>query len=253
MNLRAACFFLLLLGSFSRALGQGPISGFMPRPRQLDVAYTYSQEKYDQFFNADGDLLDRRLSARSSNLFLEYGADAKTALVATASYLDHDQLNKGWQDASLWLKYRNERTEHPLGFHNLITAVGLSFPLSSYPNDNPAAIGRRAATFHGRFLWQYEARYGWFVHPGAGRHWYGPLLRRCLGRTLPVFEQQCRQRQPRRRHRQYLDPHGRYFLRTHHALFWRFPGWCLHFGRPEYWEGYPLECGGRVPAWRQII
>jgi hypothetical protein len=77
-------------------------------------------------------------------------------------------LNKGWQDASLWLKYRNERTEHPLGFHNLITAVGLSFPLSSYPNDNPAAIGRRAATFHGRFLWQYEARYGWFEHVQSG-------------------------------------------------------------------------------------
>ncbi|PSR11062.1 MAG: hypothetical protein DA408_19935 [Bacteroidetes bacterium] len=168
MCLRTTCFFLFLFFYCHGAKAQGPISGFMPRPGQLDAAYTYSQEQYDQFFNADGDLQNRRLTARSSNLFLEYGADAKTALVATASYLDHDQLNRGWQDASLWLKYRNERTEQPLGFHNLITAVGLSFPLSNYPTDNPAAIGRRAATFHGRLLWQYEARYGWFVHVQSG-------------------------------------------------------------------------------------
>jgi hypothetical protein len=89
-------------------------------------------------------------------------------LVLTAPYIQHNAQNKGWQDAALWLKYRNERTEKTLGFSNFITAIGLSFPLSQYPNDNPLAIGRRATTFQGRLLWQYEARYGWFINLQSG-------------------------------------------------------------------------------------
>lgn len=160
--------FPLFLGLCISLHAQGPISGFMPQPGQLDVAYTYSQEKFEQFYNELGTRIPRNLTSRSHNLFLEYGMNAHSSLVLTAPHINNGGTNQGWQDGSLWLKYRNQRKERPQGFHNLITAVGLSFPLSNYANDNPAAIGRRATTFNGRFLWQYEARYGWFLHIQSG-------------------------------------------------------------------------------------
>ena len=147
---------------------QGPINGFMPKPGQLDAAFTYSQETFDTFFDEDGKKTSRNIDATSYNIFLEYGADERTAIILTAPYIMNDEDNRGWQDAGLWLKYRNERNERPLGFHNFITAIGLGFPLSRYPNDNISAIGRRATTFQGRFSWQYDAKYGWFVQVQSG-------------------------------------------------------------------------------------
>lgn len=149
-------------------MAQGPINGFMPKPGQLDLAVTYSEETFDEFFDQNGDKVSRNIDASSYNIFLEYGADERTAIILTAPYIDNDPDNRGWQDASLWLKYRNERTEREQGYHNFITAIGLSFPMSKYPNDNLNAIGRRATTFQGRFGWQYDAKYGWFTQIQSG-------------------------------------------------------------------------------------
>ena len=163
------CPLLFLLLLFSSGLfAQGPINGFLPKPGQLDAAFTYSSENYSKFNNENGDLIDRNIDAVSYNLFLEYGLDPKMALIVTAPYISNNPDNQGWQDGSIWLKYRNERIEQNKGYHNLITSIGLGFPLSQYPNDNIAAIGRRATTFQGRFLWQYDAKYGWFVSAQSG-------------------------------------------------------------------------------------
>ncbi|WP_020538851.1 hypothetical protein [Lewinella cohaerens] len=159
-------FFIIL--STSTLYSQGPINGFMPKPGQLDAAFTYSGETFSEFYNENGDLIPRNIDATSYNLFFEYGLDPKTALIATAPYIENTPDNKGWQDGSIWLKYRNERVEQEKGYHNFITSIGLGFPLSSYPNDNLFAIGRRATTFQGRFLWQYDAKYGWFVSAQSG-------------------------------------------------------------------------------------
>lgn len=153
---------LLYISAFLWA--QGPISGFMPKPGQLDLAYTYSQSEFDTFFDTNGDAVDRSLSAQAQALFMEYGADAKTALVATLPYIQHDEENRAWQDASLWLKYNNQRVEKTASVRQMITAIGLSTPVSRYANDNPQAIGQRATTFHGRLAWQSTATYGWFIN-----------------------------------------------------------------------------------------
>jgi hypothetical protein len=165
-SVASTLFFLLCFGCTLSA--QGPINGFMPKPGQLDVAFTYSGENFTEFFDENGELIPRTIDATSYNLFLEYGFDPKTALVVTAPYISNNPDNEGWQDGSLWLKYRNDRIERDKGFHNYITSIGLSFPLTNYTNDNPFAIGRRATTFSGRFLWQYDAKYGWFVSAQSG-------------------------------------------------------------------------------------
>jgi len=150
------------------ALAQGPINGFMPQKGQWDIATTYSQEKYDDFFDTDGKLESRSIRQQSYNLYLEHGFNQQTSVVITAPYISHNDDNKGFQDASLWLKYRNDRTAKKQGISNFITAFGVSFPLSQYPTDNPTAIGRGAATIHGRLLWQYDANYGWFIQIQSG-------------------------------------------------------------------------------------
>lgn len=165
-KLSSLLFFFIF--SFLGLKAQGPINGFMPKPGQLDAAFTYSTESFSQFYNENGDLIPRNIDATSYNLFLEYGLDPKTALIVTAPYISNTPENKGWQDGSIWLKYRNERIEQSKGYHNLITSIGLGFPLSRYPNDNLFAIGRRATTFQGRFLWQYDAKYGWFISAQSG-------------------------------------------------------------------------------------
>lgn len=147
---------------------QGPISGFMPQKGQWDIAATYSQEDYDDFFDSSGTIEPRSISQQSINFFLEHGFNTKTSLVITAPYISHDERNKGLQDASFWLKYRNERSPKDHGHLNFITAFGLSVPLSQYPTDNQAAIGNRASTIHGRLLWQYDANYGWFIQIQSG-------------------------------------------------------------------------------------
>ncbi len=147
---------------------QGPISGFMPQPGQWDIAYSYSQESFSTFLNENGERMERELDAISHSIFIEHGMNEHSSLVITAPYISNNAENKGWQDGSIWLKYRNERVEKPHGASNVITAIGLSFPLSNYINDNPLAIGRRATTFQGRIGWQYEASYGWFLQIQSG-------------------------------------------------------------------------------------
>ncbi|MEL7220999.1 MAG: transporter [Bacteroidota bacterium] len=157
-------FFVLALNGFA----QGPVNGFMPQDGQVDLALTYSTEQYDNFWAGDGSNEERSLEGFSYSAFLEYGLDAKTSLVFTVPYIEHNSLNKGWQDASIWFKYRNERTEKQQGISQFITAIGLSVPVSQYPNDNPLAIGRRSTTFQGRLIWQYNANYGWFINIQSG-------------------------------------------------------------------------------------
>lgn len=147
---------------------QGPISGFMPQKGQWDIATTYSQEDYSEFYNGEGETEQRALTQKSYNFYLEHGFDEKTSLVITAPYIEHDDENKGLQDASIWVKYRNDRIKKESGTVNFITSFGLSVPLSKYATDNPAAIGNRASTVHGRFLMQFDANYGWFFQVQSG-------------------------------------------------------------------------------------
>lgn len=158
---------VLIVFSPLNSLAQGPIGGFMPKAGELDVAAAYSYESFDTYFLEEGSEA-RNLITRSYNLFAEYGLNANSALVATLPYIYTQDDNRGLQDASLWLKYRNSYSQAATGTHSVITAVGLSFPLSNYPVDNSAAIGRRATVFQGRLVYQFNHESGWFIHGQSG-------------------------------------------------------------------------------------
>lgn len=159
---------ILSLFTGALAFAQGPISGFMPRAGQLDIAPSYSRESFSRYFGETGELTSRSLDSYGYSVFAEYGVADNQSLILNLPFIHNDGENAGWQDGGLWLKHRNERLEKATGFSNLVTAVGLSLPLSGYGTGDSLSIGRRATTFHGRLLWQFEGHGGWFFQLKSG-------------------------------------------------------------------------------------
>lgn len=161
-------FIFLYCTVFSIALfAQGPISGFLPGAKTTDIALGYSFETYDSYFFGQ-DKREQMVDATSYNLFVEHGISSKASLVLNLPYIAIDEENSGLQDATIALKYRNQRKEYDSGNLNFITAVGLTFPISSYPKETVNAIGAGAFQFQGRLVMQYNWNYGTFLHIQSG-------------------------------------------------------------------------------------
>lgn len=160
-------YFLPLLTFPFLLSAQGPISGFMPEKGVADIALGYATETFNTYlFGAEKEA--RPLTTESLNLFIEHGLREHFSLVATIPYLWIDEENRGLQDGGLFLKYRNEHRQSAKGYLNLITSLGLSFPLSGYPKDTPTPLGLRAINFQSRFQGQYVSYNGWFFQLQSG-------------------------------------------------------------------------------------
>ncbi|MCO6480641.1 MAG: hypothetical protein J5I94_28630 [Phaeodactylibacter sp.] len=155
----------LLISLFLSA--QGPISGFMPGRGVTDIAWGYSTESFSSYQFGD-EKRSSRLTTESLNLFIEHGFTDTLSLVANIPYLWIDEENRGLQDGGLFIKYRNQYKEYTSGYLNLITSVGLSFPLSGYPKDTETPIGLRAINFQVRFQAQYVSFSGLFFQLQSG-------------------------------------------------------------------------------------
>lgn len=158
-------FFGLFWSSF--AVAQGPISGFMVGAGNTDIAATYSYEYYDRyFFGNEEETIENTI--QSVNLFIEHGFSKKASIVITLPYVWIDTLNRGFQDASVHLKYQNQKSTFSNSNLSFITAVGLSFPVSNYPTETEFPIGNRSTIFQGRFLVQHQWNSGVFWHLQSG-------------------------------------------------------------------------------------
>lgn len=162
-------FFVLCLLCLAECLvAQGPISGFLPGKGNTDIALAYSYESFDEFFFGANKESSNTIITRSVNLFIEHGFEDSISVVVNLPFLWIDDVNSGLQDGSIFLKYRNKRVQDEKRSLDLITAVGLSLPLSSYPVDTETPIGLRATVFQGRFLAQYKFNFGFFLHLQTG-------------------------------------------------------------------------------------
>jgi hypothetical protein len=146
---------------------QGPVSGFMPGARATDLALTYAHDSYDTYVFGD-ERRERPVTTQSVNLFAEHGFSPHFSVLATFPYLWIDENNRGVQDASLYMKYRNLYKERPAGSWTLITGLGLTFPLSNYATDTENPIGQKAVFFHGRLTAQYRLYSGFFIMGQSG-------------------------------------------------------------------------------------
>jgi hypothetical protein len=167
MKINTGCILLFFLLLQLQLFGQGPITGFMPGGKGTDLALTYSQEGYDEyFFGRERQAIDYEV--HSLSLFIEHGITDSLSIVVNLPYLRADELNKGLQDGAVWAKYRNGHDQFASGRLTQITAVGLSFPLSRYPvmTDNP--IGLRSTVLQGRYAGQFQFNNGLFINLQAG-------------------------------------------------------------------------------------
>ena len=142
---------ILLLLTFlslpiSLLFAQGPISGFMTGDATTDLAFSYSYESYNSyFFGQEKQAISNEIS--SASLFLEHGFNDSFGLVFTLPYLWIDEINRGIQDGIIAIKYRNTHKKFEKSNLSMITAVGVSFPMSAYPKDTENPIGIRATHF----------------------------------------------------------------------------------------------------------
>ncbi len=147
--------------------GQGPISGFLSGKGKLDIALGYSIDRFDRYLGQDGEE-SFDLETSSYNIFLEYGLDSNMALVVTAPWMQINDREQGWQDANVWLKYRNQKRTGLTASNSFFTAVGVSFPIGNYTTGERTSLGRRATIFQGRLVWQLDHFDGWFLHAQSG-------------------------------------------------------------------------------------
>lgn len=151
----------------NQLFAQGPIAGFAVAKGEVAVAINYATESYDTYLNPQGDE-ERSLTALSYSVFVEAGVSDEMAVVATLPYVETNSANSDFQDASIFLKYRNLESRSGQGRHWLHTAIGGTFPVGSYPTDGEFAIGQQAFVFQGRLVYQYQHDQGWFLSALSG-------------------------------------------------------------------------------------
>ena len=116
--------FVLFLFSTTAVSAQGPIGGFFSAKGDGSVTVSYTYVKYDAFYVADQKSPDNGVPAHGSidqniySIYAKYGVTDDLTLVAIAPYISASSGNdaadpvngessvSGFQDFSLWAKYR---------------------------------------------------------------------------------------------------------------------------------------------------
>jgi len=157
---------LLVLGALS-TWGQGALDGYMKGRHFTDVALTYSFESYDTYFFGT-EAQDISVTTQTVNLYIAHGVSDQLDLIASIPYMWTDSLNSGLQDAILAIRFRNKRKALSNGgYFNIMTSVGVGFPISNYPTTTAQPIGIKAISFLPRFILQYEKN-GYFLQTQTG-------------------------------------------------------------------------------------
>jgi hypothetical protein len=159
------CGCLLLMAVCLNA--QGAYDGYMKGKGNTDIALTYSWEQYNQYYFGE-EIQDIEVTTQTMNAYLTSGLNSQLDLVVSIPYMWTDSLNRNFQDAVVAIKYRNKRVEASKGAFNMITGVGMSFPLGAYSVETDRPIGVRATAFQPRLIAQYESYSGWFIHLQSG-------------------------------------------------------------------------------------
>lgn len=173
-------FFLLLvlITIYHPAFSQGMIDGFMRGKGNTSAALSYAFEHYNTYFVGGNSTINPNLgtiATRSATLFASTGINDKLDVVINLPYIKaaadqgYWQDQKGFQDASVYLKYRplSYQTGN-IGEASLILAGGISTPFSNYVADAPVAIGHRSTNLDGRLVAQFKTNFGVFASAQAG-------------------------------------------------------------------------------------
>lgn len=159
-------FLFCLLATIS-VKAQGALDGYMKGKYHTDIALTYSFEQYDTYYFGS-QAQEAEVQTQTVNLYIAHGVNEQLDLIASIPYMWTDSLNRSLQDAILALRYRNKRIQLSSGgTFNVMTSVGVSFPISNYPTMTAQPIGIRGVSFLPRGIFQLE-KGGFFMQTQIG-------------------------------------------------------------------------------------
>lgn len=158
---------IISLGWANYIVCQGPLSGFLPGRNKTDIALNFAYDSYNEYLFGD-ERQPINTITRSVSLYAEHGITDSLSIVATLPYMWTNPDSASLQDATLFLKYRNQYQRFSTGSLSILSAVGISLPVGDYRLDAERPIGSRNTTFQGRLIVQYNLNNGLFFHLQSG-------------------------------------------------------------------------------------
>lgn len=167
--MKQTVFFMLLFSVFFmnvNAAAQSPTDGLMMPKGSLCNLVGYSNSQWDNYWEGNKKRSNANLGTFTSQNVLLMGAlgitDKLNVLAglpyvwtsASASYIGGQS---GFQDLSVWVKYRIVAKKGNFGEIKLFTTLGGSIPTTQYVTDFlPFSIGLHTKTASGRLILNYE-------------------------------------------------------------------------------------------------
>lgn len=169
---------IVFLWTGSQAFAQGMIDGYMRGKGNIVAALSYSHESYDTYYVGANETQNPNLgtiTTNSLNLFLAGGITDYLDIVASVPYVTAKPSTGYWpiqsdfQDLSIFLKWQMLRKDlGALGELSIMSAAGVSTPLSNYIPDAPVAIGHQSTNTELRLLAQHRLPFGVYVMAQTG-------------------------------------------------------------------------------------
>jgi hypothetical protein len=141
------------------------LNGFFPARGEGDVALSFTQESYDEFWLGTTRVFDPgvgEVETASSSLWTRYGFTDRLAVVATLNYVDVDSdgtmgfEDSGVQDFSALVAYRLLYRETGGARHTLAGALGVRTDASNYEANAPVSLGDGTTDRLARLVYQLE-------------------------------------------------------------------------------------------------
>ena len=157
---------------------QGLIDGYMRGKGNVTAALSYSYESYDHYYVGSKATQNPNLgtiNTQSGSLFVSGGITDYLDVIATVPYIraspsaGYWSTQRDFQDLSLFFRWLMLKKEiGTLGELSLMSAAGISTPLTEYIPDAPVAIGHQSTNTELRLLAQQRLPSGMFVMAQAG-------------------------------------------------------------------------------------
>lgn len=164
---RCLCTAVLAFAAFAAAPALAlDLNGFLPGRGQGSVAFSVTDEGYDEFFVGETKVSDPGVGdveIQSIAVWLQWGLTDDFAVVANVPYVsaESDGLGRfdesGLQDLTVFGKYRFGTFGGGAARQALLGALGVRTPLSDYEANLPVDIGDATTDLLARLLYHLEA------------------------------------------------------------------------------------------------